>query len=463
MIRRLSLYEFYLRISCFLLPVAAFLISAAGLRGLHLIHPLSNDYFYLCVTFTLVWVLCALQFEITSVEALLLEAGGMRNCLKAVAWTYMSGLSALFFYRQASYSRLMLGSSALILLGGIVLLRFGFRHLIRRSSAQPQPLRIVIVGADEFARQTSRRLMNCEVMSCRTVAFVRIPGAAAAAVNEADTEVPVFDLDWLMGRRIKHFADDIVIAASPEVLPLLSGLIRQLRDLAVPIRFCLDLGAEVRVQDRFVRLDGTHVLDVQIAPSETMGYLVLKRCFDVVFSVLALAIAAIPMLAIALAVKLSSAGPVLFTQERVGINGRTFTMYKFRTMRISPLAESDRRWTTRNDERCTALGNLLRRSCLDELPQFFNVLRGEMSVVGPRPERPHFVEKFNDEIAAYNTRHHLKSGITGWAQVNGLRGDTDIAKRVELDLYYLRNWSFTFDLEIILRTIYAGLFAQNAY
>ena len=460
MIRRLSLYEFYLRISCFLLPVAAFLISATGLRSLHLIQPLSHDYFYLCVTFTLVWILCARQFEITSVEALLVDASGVRNCLKAVAWTYMSGLSALFFYRQASFSRLMLGSSALILLGGILLLHWGFRHLIRRSSAQRQPLRVAIVGVDEFARQTSRRLTNCEVMPCRTVAFVRIPGQP---VSEAEAEVPVFDLEWLMRRRVKNFADDIVIAASPEVLPLLSGLIRQLRDLAVPIRFCLDLGAEVRVQDRFFRLGGTHVLDVQVAPSETVGYLVLKRSFDVVFSVLALAIAALPMLAIAIAVKLSSPGPVLFTQERVGINGRTFTIYKFRTMRISSVAESDRRWTIRNDDRCTPLGNLLRRSCLDELPQFFNVLRGEMSVVGPRPERPHFVEIFNHEIAAYNTRHHLKSGITGWAQVNGLRGDTDIAKRVELDLYYLRNWSFTFDLEIILRTIYAGLFAQNAY
>jgi putative colanic acid biosynthesis UDP-glucose lipid carrier transferase len=106
---------------------------------------------------------------------------------------------------------------------------------------------------------------------------------------------------------------------------------------------------------------------------------------------------------------------------------------------------------------------LLRRSCLDELPQFFNVLRGEMSVVGPRPERPHFVKKFNDEIDAYNTRHHLKSGITGWAQVNGLRGDTDMAKRVELDLYYLQHWSLTFDLQIILMTVFSGIFAQNAY
>ena len=138
-------------------------------------------------------------------------------------------------------------------------------------------------------------------------------------------------------------------------------------------------------------------------------------------------------------------------------------MLKFRTMKVVPLQESDVHWTTEGDPRRTAIGAFLRRSSLDELPQFFNVLRGEMSVVGPRPERPYFVEKFNDEIDAYNTRHHLKSGITGWAQVNGLRGDTDIAKRVELDIYYIQNWSFIFDLQIILMTVFSGFFTENAY
>jgi Undecaprenyl-phosphate glucose phosphotransferase len=465
MIRRLSLYEFYFRICCFLLPVVAFLISGIGLRSLEWIHPLGRDYLYLCVILTLVWILCSVHFDVTNVEELFLDSIGVRNCLKAIAWTYMSGFSALFFYRQASFSRLMMGSSALILLGGILLLRLGFRRLIKHSGRQVERLRVVIIGADEFAEKTSERLKNSLVMPCETVAFVRIPGQSSSLMDSGlmDSGVPVFELEQLMGRTIKHFTDDIVIAASPEVLPILSGLIRQLRELAVPIRFCLDFGADVKVRDRFFRLGGTHILDVQIAPSETISYLILKRCFDVVFSLLALAITAIPMALIALAVKWSSPGPVFFTQERVGINGQGFRMLKFRTMRVAPVEESDTRWTTGDDSRRTRFGVLLRRSCLDELPQFFNVLRGEMSVVGPRPERPHFVKKFNDEIDAYNTRHHLKSGITGWAQVNGLRGDTDMAKRVELDLYYLQHWSLTFDLQIILMTVFSGIFAQNAY
>jgi Undecaprenyl-phosphate glucose phosphotransferase len=457
MIRRLSLYEFFFRISCFVLPVLAFLISWIGLRGLNLIQPLNHDYIYLGVTLSLVWILGAAHFELTSIEALFLDSNGLRNCLKAIAWTYMSGFSALFFYRQASFSRLLLSLSAMILLGGLLLLRLGFRHLVKHSSKQVERLRVIIIGADEFAQQTSERLQDSVVTPCETVAFVRISGQPV----RVDPGIPIFELDRLVGHNIKHFADDIVIAASPEVLPILSPLIRQLKQLAIPIRFCLDFGADVKVGERFFRVGGTHILDVQIAPSETISYVILKRCFDVVFSLLALTISAIPMVMIALAVKLSSPGPIFFAQERVGINGQSFMMLKFRTMTQAPATETDTLWTA--PDRRTAIGAFLRRCSLDELPQFFNVLRGDMSVVGPRPERPHFVDKFNDEIDAYNTRHHLKSGITGWAQVNGLRGDTDIAKRVELDIYYLQNWSLTFDLQIILMTVFAGFFAQSAY
>lgn len=459
MIRRLSLYEFFFRICCFLLPVLAFLIGGTGLRALGLIHPLTHDYVYLCITLSLVWIVCSVHFRVPSVEALFLESAGWRHCLKALAWTYMSGLSALFFYRGASYSRLVLGTSALILLGEVLLLRLVFRKIVKYAGSQRKPLRVIIIGADTFAQQTSERLKSSTIAPCETVAFVHIPGQPV----DVEAGVPVFELEQLMSQNIKHFANDMVIAASPEMLPILAKLIDQLKDLAIPIRFCLDFGADVKVRERFFRIGGTHMIDVHIAPSETISYVILKRSFDVVFSLLAFAITAIPMTLIAIAVKLSSPGPVLFAQERVGINGQVFRMLKFRTMKVASVSETDTRWTTPCDSRCTAVGGFLRRSSLDELPQFFNVLCGDMSVVGPRPERPHFVEKFNDEIDAYNSRHALKSGITGWAQVNGLRGDTDITKRVELDLYYIQNWSLAFDLQIILMTIFSGFFAQNAY
>ena len=459
MIRRLRLYQFFFRLCCFLLPALTFLIAGTGLRSLQLIHPLSPNYYYLCVTLSLAWIVCAEYFEVTSVEALFLESNGVRSCEKALAWTYMLGFTGLFFYRGASYSRLLLGASAVILLGAVLLLRVIFRKIVIRVGNQGERLCIIIVGADAFAQRTSEELKRSVVAPCETVAFVRVPGQTV----QATAGVPVFELDQLMNQNIKHFANDIVIAVSPEILPVISKLIEQLRGLAIPIRLILDFGKDLKVRDRFFRIGGTHLLDVHIAPSETISYVILKRSFDVVFSLLALTITALPMAFIAIAVKLSSPGPVCFVQERVGINGQVFKMLKFRTMKVAPVKESDTLWTTPGDSRRTAVGSFLRASCLDELPQFINVLRGEMSVVGPRPERRHFVEKFIDEIDAYNTRHHLKSGITGWAQVNGLRGDTDIAKRVELDIYYIQNWSFAFDLQIIVMTIFSGIFAQNAY
>jgi lipopolysaccharide/colanic/teichoic acid biosynthesis glycosyltransferase len=166
---------------------------------------------------------------------------------------------------------------------------------------------------------------------------------------------------------------------------------------------------------------------------------------------------------IAVLIRLTSPGPILFAQQRVGLNGVTFQMYKFRTMRVSPPSESDTRWTSVSDPRRTRIGTILRNTSLDELPQFINVSKGDMSVVGPRPERPYFVRRLQDEVGRYNHRHRLRVGITGWAQVNGWRGDTSIDKRIEYDLYYLQNWSLTFDLRIIIMTIFSGLISKNAY
>jgi exopolysaccharide biosynthesis polyprenyl glycosylphosphotransferase len=189
----------------------------------------------------------------------------------------------------------------------------------------------------------------------------------------------------------------------------------------------------------------------------------LKRCFDVVFSSLVL-LALAPLFAlIALAVRWSSPGPVFFRQQRVGRNGELFWMLKFRTMRVAAPEECDTRWTTAGDPRRTRVGAFLRHTSLDELPQFFNVLKGEMSVVGPRPERPYFARRFLREVEGYERRFWLPAGITGWAQVNGWRGDTSIERRVEHDLYYLRHRSFSFDLWIIARTLWSGLIDRNAY
>ena len=169
------------------------------------------------------------------------------------------------------------------------------------------------------------------------------------------------------------------------------------------------------------------------------------------------------MLIAAVGVKTTSKGPLIFKQERVGLHNRPFQMYKFRSMEVQPAEEEKKGWTKKNDPRVTKIGKLLRKTSIDELPQFFNVLKGDMSLVGPRPERPLFVEKFKEEIPRYMIKHQVRPGITGWAQVSGYRGDTSIRKRIEYDLYYIENWSMTFDIKILFLTFFKGFISKNAY
>jgi exopolysaccharide biosynthesis polyprenyl glycosylphosphotransferase len=169
------------------------------------------------------------------------------------------------------------------------------------------------------------------------------------------------------------------------------------------------------------------------------------------------------MLFVAVAIKLTSPGPIIFCQERVGLHNKPFKMYKFRSMTVQDPGKEKSRWTTPGDSRVTAIGKLIRKTSIDETPQFFNILKGDMSLVGPRPERPFFVEKFKEEIPRYMIKHQVRPGLTGWAQVNGYRGDTSIIKRIEHDLYYIENWSMGFDFKIMFLTVFKGFINKNAY
>jgi len=231
----------------------------------------------------------------------------------------------------------------------------------------------------------------------------------------------------------------------------------------LPVRAVIDFGDHMLIRERLFQFGRLQMLDLTATPTESIRYSLLKRFFDLIFSTFAILLTAPLMAVIAVIIRITSPGPILFAQDRVGLNGKVFRMYKFRTMRVSDPSESDSRWTTAGDPRRTSIGIFLRKTSLDELPQFFNVLKGDMSVVGPRPERPRFVAKFLNEVSRYNNRHRLKVGITGWAQVNGWRGDTSIRKRVEHDLYYLQNWSFAFDLRIIFLTLFPKYRNRNAY
>lgn len=314
-----------------------------------------------------------------------------------------------------------------------------------------------MVGTDRFARRATTSLLHGEVLPCRIVGFVRLPE------QEIAVEGPVYEIAQIPIFSNGHSIDDVIIALPASRLADVQKVAPALEKLCVPTRVVIDLGEGVGIRDKVIDLGGIHMLDLCPSFAESGPYLFEKRIFDVIFSALILLLTSPLSLVIALAIKLDSPGPVLFVQDRVGFNGRLFRMLKFRTMRVGSQVEGDTRWTSAHDPRCTRVGRFLRRTNLDEIPQFINVMKGDMSIVGPRPERPHFVERFLDEFDRYHFRHTFKAGITGWAQVNGWRGDTSIAKRVEYDLYYLRNWSLTFDLQIITMTLLQLFGSKNAY
>jgi len=462
MVRRLNFYRFCLSGIAYLLPLLAFalafaVLAVAGPARASIMAEL-HTYGELLLAAMIVWLVAAERFGVTSIDELFYEHTGIRAAFAAAGTTYAVLLGVLVFSKNSSVSRLFLLISAFLLLAMTLAVRAMFRNIVRRHSEHRKQNRMLIVGADAFARLAAYKIAKGPLSFCCVVGYVRLDRQEAGRLP-----APVYCLAELPLVCQREKIDELVIAIPPARFEEIPKIMNAVEKLCLPVRAVVDVGGRVIVRDRLFQCGGLQIFDLTATPAECVKYSLLKRAFDVAFSLIVL-IAAAPLMAlIAIAIRLSSPGPILFVHERVGLNGKIFRMYKFRSMRIAPKEESDSRWTTASDPRRTAVGALLRRTNLDELPQFFNVLKGDMSVVGPRPERPHFVQKFLNEVARYNNRHRLKVGITGWAQINGLRGDTSIRKRVMYDLYYLQNWSLGFDIRIIFLTCLSIFNSKNAY
>ncbi len=257
--------------------------------------------------------------------------------------------------------------------------------------------------------------------------------------------------------------DEIAISLSLKDYHHLENIVSVCEKSGVHTKFIPDYNSLIPTKPYTEDLMGLPVINIRYVPLTNTGNIIMKRITDVVGALVGIVITSPIMFLAAVLVKLTSPGPVIFKQERVGLHNKTFYMYKFRSMERQSPGEEKRAWTVRNDPRVTPVGKILRRTSIDELPQLFNILKGDMSLVGPRPERPLFVEKFKEEIPRYMVKHQVRPGLTGWAQVNGLRGDTSIRKRVEYDLFYIENWTLGFDLKIILMTFFTGFINKNAY
>ena len=320
--------------------------------------------------------------------------------------------------------------------------------------------KILIAGSGDLGRLVADKILEHRELGYQIVGFV---DDRAAGDHLGYRGLPLLGtIDDASEIALREGIDHLYVALPPEqhvrMLELLESTSREMVDVKVVPDLLQVIALRARLED----LDGIPVINVNDVPLQGFNSLV-KRTIDVAISASALAVLAIPQGIIALAVKVSSRGSVLFSQERMGLDGKSFTIVKFRSMRDDAERHTGPVWAVEDDPRVTTLGGFLRRSNLDELPQLWNVLRGDMSLVGPRPERPHFVEQFKHKIPQYMLRHKVKAGLTGWAQVNGWRGNTPLEKRIEYDLYYIENWSVRLDLKIIWLTLVKGFFHKHAY
>ncbi len=346
-----------------------------------------------------------------------------------------------------------------------VTLTFALRELMRevferRWRAGIGLKRILIAGSGELGRLVADKILEHRELGYQIIGFV---DNRAAGDHLGYRGLPLLGtIEEAAPIALRESIDHLYVALPPEQHLQMIDLIEATSRECIDVKVVPDLMQVIALRARLEDLDGVPVINVNEPRLQGVNTIV-KRALDIVMSAALLMVLAIPIALLAALVRLTSKGPVFYRQERMGLDGKSFTIVKFRSMSHEAERDTGPVWARHDDPRVTALGRFLRRANLDELPQLWNVLRGDMSIVGPRPERPHFVEQFKHRIPQYMLRHKVKAGLTGWAQVNGWRGNTALEKRIEYDLYYIENWSVRLDLKIIWLTVVKGFFHKHAY
>jgi Undecaprenyl-phosphate glucose phosphotransferase len=367
-------------------------------------------------------------------------------------------MATIFFTHDPYESRasmlLFSGLTVTGLLAGRRLAWFTIRCLRSRGYNQT---RAVIVGTGRVARKTARALRHASWMGIKNVGFIE--NQPSRWTGDLDVLGTLTDLPQIIERyAVAHVFIALPLSRYDDARRVFDILSQSL----VEVRLIADVPNLAGLSLTTSNLDGLPVIGLRESPHFGLNVIV-KRAMDVFLSLLALVLLAPLMLLIAALVKLTSSGPIFYRQERCGLNGTSFQMLKFRSMRVEAESLTGAVWAKKDDPRRTAFGAFLRQTSLDELPQFINVLKGDMSLVGPRPERPVFISQFRKTIPNYMARHCVKAGITGWAQVHGWRGNTSLRKRVQYDLYYITHWNPWLDLRILWMTVWRGLLNRNAY
>lgn len=364
----------------------------------------------------------------------------MMDIIRANGIGFMIFILVLYFIKQEHFSRQMLCIFFFINIS----LEFASRYLIRiilwkmRKQGLNQK-HILMIGESQMAEQYMDRLRENPKWGYQVFAHLK---------DEEKLE------RILEGNEL----DEVVIALRAEDYGKLERIVDVCEKAGVHTKMIPDFGNVISTRPYIEDVQGIPVIHVRRVPLNIMRNRAAKRAVDLIGATVAIILFSPVMLLTVLVVALTEEGSVIYRQERVGLHNQVFYMYKFRSMIMQDEEKEKAEWSTRNDPRITPVGKLIRRTSIDELPQLFNVLKGEMSLVGPRPERPQFVQKFRDEIPRYMVKHQVRPGMTGWAQINGYRGNTSIEKRIEYDLYYIENWTMVFDMKILILTIFKGFF-----
>lgn len=375
---------------------------------------------------------------------------------KSSCVTMLIVLTGTFFYRDISFSRLLIFIIWVSLSLLLILTRYILREIYKKKILPKVKKKIIFIGSPHAVESV-----------IATMGHFHKYGYAAGTISH-QKHIQQSSAKVLLLGTIDQFADivdnkkpdEVILADLTIPRKTVMSLILEAEKRMIPFKIVADLYDIMIRQFELENIDGVNLIKIKESPLNYVYNRLLKRLLDISIAVFFLIIFLPLFLIVPLWIKLDSHGKVFFAQERVSEGGRIFRIFKFRTMIENAEAASGPVFTAENDLRCTRAGKFLRRFNLDELPQLWNVLKGDMSLVGPRPERPHFVNQFKDGIPRYMSRHHVKSGITGWAQVNGLRQATPIEERVKYDLYYLENWSLWFDIKILLQSLFA---LKNAY
>jgi len=385
----------------------------------------------------------------------------LANLIKANTIGIFVFVVVLFFLEWTHFSRQMMFIFYCINIVLGTLERNTLRYVLKSLRSRDYNLKhIMLVGYSRAAEGYIDRLRETPELGYRIHGILDNLKGKGTVYKGIEVIGDLGELEHILE---ENSLDEIVITLGLSEYDYLESIVAQCEKSGVHTKFIPDYNNIIPTKPYTEDFMGLPVINIRNVPLTNTGNKFIKRSFDIIMGVLAAIIFSPVMIVTAILVKCTSKGPIIYAQDRVGLHNRPFRMYKFRSMEVQREQDEKGKWTQKNDPRVTKVGKVIRRLSIDELPQLFNVIKGEMSLVGPRPERPFFVEKFKEEIPRYMVKHQVRPGMTGWAQIKGYRGDTSIRKRIECDLYYIENWTLGLDIKIMFLTVFRGFINKNAY